>query len=60
MPSNNDYRMFHDEIPYALAQDRGAIQQRLLEDLTADTDSLDDIDIDAAVALAESRLPPLP
>ncbi|HEY5763961.1 MAG TPA: hypothetical protein VIS73_12200, partial [Rhodocyclaceae bacterium] len=51
--------MFHDEIPYATARERGALQRRLLEELTATANSLDDIDLDAAVALAESRLPPL-
>ena len=51
--------MFHDEIPYAVAQDRGAVQQRLLEELTADVDTVAEIDIDAATALVESRLPPL-
>jgi kynurenine 3-monooxygenase len=51
--------MFHDEIPYAVAQQRGAVQQRLLEELTSDAEGLDDIDLDAASALVESRLPPL-
>ncbi len=51
--------MFHDEVPYAVAQERGAIQQRLLEELTADAECLDDVDLDAAVSLVESRLPPL-
>ena len=40
--------MFHDEIPYAEAQQRGALQQALLEDLTKNANSLDDIDLDAA------------
>lgn len=51
--------MFHDEIPYAVAKERGAIQQRLLEELTENADSMDDIDLDAAVATVESQLPPL-
>ena len=51
--------MFHDEIPYAVARDRGNLQRELLEDLTADAGSMDDIDLDAAAALVESRLPPL-
>jgi len=51
--------MFHDEIPYAIAQERGTVQQRLLEELTEDIDSIDEIDIDAAVRTVESRLPPL-
>jgi kynurenine 3-monooxygenase len=40
--------MFHDEIPYAEAQRRGALQQALLEELTKNARSLDDIDLDAA------------
>ncbi len=40
--------MFHDEIPYAEAQRRGALQQALLEELTKDARVLDDIDLDAA------------
>ena len=51
--------MFHDEIPYAVAQERGALQQKLLEELTANVDSLDEVDIDAAVATVEKRLAPL-
>jgi kynurenine 3-monooxygenase len=51
--------MFHDEIPYALARKRGATQQTLLQELTESADSMDDIDLDAAVALAQSRLPPI-
>jgi kynurenine 3-monooxygenase len=51
--------MFHDEIPYAIAQERGIVQQRLLEELTEDIDSIDEIDIDAAVRTVESRLPPV-
>lgn len=52
--------MFHDEIPYAVAQERGAAQLRLLESLTADADSLQDIDIDAAAKLVTKKLPPIP
>jgi len=51
--------MFHDEIPYAIAQERGIVQQRLLEELTEDIDSIDEIDIDTAVRTVESRLPPV-
>ena len=49
--------MFHDEIPYAVARDRGALQQRLLEELAEPAETLDEIDLDAAVRLSESRLP---
>jgi kynurenine 3-monooxygenase len=51
--------MFHDEIPYAIAQERGAVQQRLLEELTEGIDSIDEINIDLAVRIVESRLPPV-
>jgi kynurenine 3-monooxygenase len=51
--------MFHDEIPYAVAQERGAIQQKLLEELTAGADSMQQINIDAAVAETEKRIAPL-
>ena len=51
--------MFHDEIPYAVAQQRGKIQDGLLKQLTDDADSLDDINIAAAVAAAEAALAPL-
>lgn len=51
--------MFHDEIPYAVAQVRGAVQQKLLEELTDNVDTLEQIDLDSAAAEVEKRLPPL-
>ncbi|MDH4109187.1 MAG: FAD-dependent monooxygenase [Gammaproteobacteria bacterium] len=51
--------MFHDEIPYAVAQSRGRIQAELLEQLTRDADRLQDVDLDAAAMLAREKLPPL-
>jgi kynurenine 3-monooxygenase len=51
--------MFHDEIPYAVAKSRGVIQQRLLEQLTDGAESMEDIDLDAAVKLVQANLPPL-
>ena len=51
--------MFHDEISYATAQERGDVQQHLLEELTEGVDSIDKIDIDDAVKIVESRLPPV-
>jgi len=51
--------MFHEEISYSTAQERGNVQQKLLEELTEGFDSIDDIDIDAAVRVVESRLPPV-
>jgi kynurenine 3-monooxygenase len=51
--------MFHDEIPYAVAQERGAVQQQLLEKLTENAESIEQIDLDSAAAEVEKRLPPL-
>jgi len=51
--------MFHDEIPYALAQQRGAVQQELLDELVRDSVSLDEIDMSAAEAMVRKRLPSL-
>jgi len=51
--------MFHDEIPYAVAQQRGALQAKLLEDLAAGAGSLRDIDLDRAERRAARSLPPL-
>lgn len=48
--------MFHDEIPYAVAQSRGRIQAALLEELTRDAQTLEEIDIDRAERLAAERL----
>jgi kynurenine 3-monooxygenase len=51
--------MFHDEIPYAVAQERGAVQQKLLEELTDGVETIEQIDLDSAAAEVEKRLPPL-
>jgi len=51
--------MFHDEIPYAVAQSRGRIQAELLDALTRDVDRLDQVDLGAAERLAREKLPPL-
>jgi hypothetical protein len=51
--------MFHADIPYLTAQQRGEIQKTLLEEFTADASLLTDVDIDAAVAAAMRRLPPI-
>lgn len=48
--------MFHAEIPYAVAQERGAIQQTVLNELTLNAEKLEDIDLDAAVGRARQRL----
>ncbi len=51
--------MFHADIPYADAKDRGAIQKSLLEQLTRDVDRLEQIDLDAAVATVAEQLAPI-
>ncbi len=50
--------MFHDEIPYAVAQQRGEAQQRLLLELTHGRRTLQDIDLDAAAAAVREALSP--
>lgn len=52
--------MFHDEIPYAVAYERGRIQSEILAELTRDTATLDQVDYQVAARLIESRLPPVP
>jgi len=47
-------------VPYAYALERGRAQDALLEQLLRDTPTVADIDLDAAVRLFESTLPPLP
>jgi kynurenine 3-monooxygenase len=51
--------MFHHEIPYAVAQERGRVQARLLEELTEGATSLADIDLDRAEARVRTLLEPL-
>lgn len=51
--------MFHEEIPYSVAQQRGAVQETLLEDFTNNADTLAQIDIDAATAAAAELLEPI-
>lgn len=51
--------MFHDDIPYAVAKQRGAVQARLLEELTHDCRSLGDIDLQAAAATVRQALAPI-
>jgi hypothetical protein len=48
--------MFHPEISYAEAQRRGALQARILTELSATTDSLADVDFALAGKLVESLL----
>ncbi len=51
--------MFHADIPYGDAQDRGAIQKSLLEQFTRDADTLEQIDLDAAEAIVMASLSPI-
>jgi len=51
--------MFHHDIPYAQAYERGAIQARILSELTEQVESLGDVSFDTAKTLIESRLQPL-
>jgi kynurenine 3-monooxygenase len=51
--------MFHDEIPYEVAKERGIQQHRLLEELTENAETMADIDLEFAVSQVELRLPPL-
>jgi kynurenine 3-monooxygenase len=52
--------MFHHEIPYRTAAERGAIQSRLLEELCQGASSLEDIDYARAGREIQARLAPLP
>jgi len=51
--------MFHDEIPYAVAFERGRIQSAILEQLTRHTASLDQIDYELAERLIHEKLSPV-
>ncbi len=52
--------MFHHEIPYLTAQQRGAAQAKILSDLTHGTVStLSDVDFERAEREIVSRLPAL-
>lgn len=52
--------MFRDDIPYALAYERGRIQHEILIALTASADSLATVDYQLASRLIAARLSPLP
>ena len=51
--------MFHDAIPYAVAYERGRIQQEILDQLTQGAISIDQVDFDLATQLIERKLPPI-
>jgi kynurenine 3-monooxygenase len=52
--------MFRDNIPYAVAYQRGRIQNEILHALTTQADTLAAVDFAAAARMIEQRLPPLP
>lgn len=49
--------MFHADIPYLMAQQRGEVQKALLEEFTATAEHIDDVDIGAAETAVRNRLP---
>ena len=51
--------MFHHEIPYRTAQERGRVQGQLLAELSAGTRTLADVNYARAERLVESMLSPL-
>jgi kynurenine 3-monooxygenase len=51
--------MFHHEIPYSTAQQRGAVQAAILSELTQDAVQLADIDFALADTLISGGLPPI-
>jgi kynurenine 3-monooxygenase len=51
--------MFHDEIPYAVALERGRIQNKILAQLTRNVGTLGAVDFQAAQRMIEERLPPI-
>jgi hypothetical protein len=52
--------MFHHEIPYLTAQQRGAAQSQILSDLTCGTvNELSEVDFERAEREINKRLPPL-
>jgi len=51
--------MFHHEIPYHVAQQRGAIQSRILSELTAHAGGLDEVDYQRAAAAINRELSPI-
>jgi len=51
--------MFHSDIPYAVARERGETQRQLLREFTADAERLSEVDLKAAISAAKERLSPL-
>lgn len=52
--------MFRDDIPYAVAYERGRVQIEILIALTEHADTLAAVDFSAAARMIEARLSPLP
>jgi kynurenine 3-monooxygenase len=52
--------MFHQEIPYSLAYERGRVQQQILEQLTEHATRLADVDLAVAENQVRGKLAPLP
>lgn len=50
---------FHDEIPYAMALQRGRIQNKILTQLTRRAEAIAQVDFQLAARLIEERLPPI-
>ena len=51
--------MFHQEIPYSISQERGEIQKKILNELTKNTDELNQIDFNYAEKIIKQKLTPL-
>jgi kynurenine 3-monooxygenase len=51
--------MFHEDIPYLVAQQRGELQKTILEEFTNDASHLDEVDLEAAKLAVAKRLPPI-
>jgi kynurenine 3-monooxygenase len=51
--------MFHHEIPYRVARERGRVQEAILDELSADAVSLEDVDQAAAGNLVLATLGPI-
>jgi kynurenine 3-monooxygenase len=49
--------MFHHEIPYATAHERGQLQQQVLDELSAGIERLGQVDWNQAARLVSARLP---
>ena len=50
--------MFHHEIPYRTAFERGSVQAQLLAELTGSASTLEDVDFEHAQREVHSKLPP--